>query len=198
MSAQGNELRGVLLWIADEADGDGGFLSGQATFAESGLLKSLQNGDSRLVLTNGVTLQASRGTEGRTTCFQTFQTILRKNSLVTQQDIPQPAEMSTGQLIALAVKAEGGRTIAPDAVEELHHWLAYPAACLALGLLAVPLALMGQRFSRATNGEAAATSVDFLVSNAPGTKNHSAVVVNVISAQLEVVNPTEFILTGSI
>lgn len=180
VSAQGNELRGVLLWIADEVDG--GFLNGQAIFAKFVLLKSSQNGDSRLVLTNGVTLQASRATEGRTTRFQTFQTIIRKNSLVTQQDIPQPAEMPTRQLIALAVKREGGGTIAPNAVEELHNRLAYPAPCLALGLLAVPLALMGQRFSRAANGQAAATSVDFLVSNASGTENHSSVVVNLMSA----------------
>ena len=54
---------------------------------------------------------------------------------------------------------------------------------------------MGQRFSRAGNGEAAATSADFLVSNAPGTKNPSSVVVNMMRSQLEVVNPTEFMLT---
>ena len=176
---QGNELRGVLLWIPDEVDG--GFLNGQAIFAKFGLLKFPQNRHSRLVLTNGVT-----------TCQQGNR---RKNnalSNVSDNNSQKLSCVSTGRpttcrdvntsTYCTRRKREGGRTVAPNAVEELHNRLAYPAPCLVFGLLAVPLALMGQRFSRKANGETAATSADFLVSNAPGTKNPSSVVVNLMSA----------------
>ncbi len=47
-----------------------------------------------------------------------------------------------------------------------------------------------------TNGETATISVDFLVSNAPGTENPSSVVLNVMSAQFDAMSPTEIMLTG--
>ena len=47
-----------------------------------------------------------------------------------------------------------------------------------------------------TNGETATTSVDFLVSNAPGMENPTSVVVNVMSAQFDAMSPTEIMLTG--
>ena len=167
VSARGTELRGVFLWLPDEQRA---FLDGQTIFAESGVLEPRAGGHTQLVLSNGVTLQTAREKGGETR-FSTFTLPLRKKTAVVRakaKTIP-PNQLPLSHLIARvttprsaprpdaqASQAQAGQAQdeqdTQDEREELHRRFSYPVACLVFGLLAVPLSLLGARFSHAAGG----------------------------------------------
>ena len=141
VSARGTELRGVFLWLPDE---ERAFLDGQTIFAESGVLKPQAGGDTQLVLSNGVTLQAAREKGGETR-FATFTMPLKKKTAAAEVKTIPPDQLPLSRLIARATLP----IQSPQSIAELHRRFSYPVACLVFGLLAVPLALLGSRFSHA-------------------------------------------------
>jgi LPS export ABC transporter permease LptG len=142
VSARGNQLRGILLWLPEQ---------GQTLFAERGELISLQHQVAQLTLYDGLMLPAPPQ-HGEETRFGSF--------IQTLQETPPPARKEAdilpgeplGKLFVLARQTGERESSAFLARVELHHRFAYPAAALALGLLTVPLALAGKRFSRAAGG----------------------------------------------
>lgn len=142
VSARGDQLRGVLLWIPN---------LGQTIFAEQGLLEPLDDGSTRLSLQEVQTLLSPRG-GGGVTRFETFSTTLQANSTPLQRDTDEIAGASMGRLAELARAVPDTGNLARQARVELHRRFSYPAAILAFGLLTVPLALSGRRFSQATGG----------------------------------------------
>lgn len=142
VSARGDRLRGVLLWVPDQ---------GQTLFAESGLLDPLRDGSLQLTLYDGVMLPSPRS-KGEETRFGTFWKTLRGNTALIRRSEDPLAGMSVGRLLDLAGAAGDEEGAARRARAELHRRFSYPAACLVFALLAVPLALVGHRFSRAAGG----------------------------------------------
>lgn len=142
VSARGDQLRGVLLWVPDQ---------GQTLFAESGMLDPLSDGSLQLTLYDGVMLPSPRS-KGEETRFGMFWKILRGNTASIRRSEDPLAGMAVGRLLEFA-RAEGDdEGAARRARAELHRRFSYPSACLVFGLLAVPLAVAGRRFSRAAGG----------------------------------------------
>ena len=76
ISARGDALRGVLLWVSDTGQE---YFAGQTLFAERGTLQPLAPGTARLVLYDGVILLSPQEGGGETR-FQTFETVIRKRT----------------------------------------------------------------------------------------------------------------------
>ena len=150
ISARGDSLRGVLLWLSDTSQE---YFAGQTLFAEHGKVQPLAQGAARLVLYDGVILLSPQEGGGETR-FQTFETVIRE----PQRTQPWPAQplarlpfralLDHVQATALA----GESLAARRARTELHRRFAAPAAGLVFSLLALPLACLGPRFSRASGG----------------------------------------------
>ena len=142
VSARGDKLRGVLLWLPDQ---------GKILFAEDGALQSMPDGSSQLLLQDGVMLAAPRWS-GEETRFSSYQQPLRLDPARIRRD----EDILTGEpltrVIALAKGGSDDRMIELRAQIELHHRFAYPAAALVFGLLAVGLGRTGSTFSRAVGG----------------------------------------------
>lgn len=155
VSSSGGQLRGVVLWTPEQ---DSTFLAGQTIFAERGEVQSSDAGRVTLMLTNGLTLSPIRG-EGGSTRFQTFKTSLGQTADQPASDY-QPKKENLGQvslsrLAQLGWSAHGQQTdrqLARLAQAELHRRFSSPFACLVLGLLAAPIALLSRSFSRAAGG----------------------------------------------
>ncbi|MGH7960347.1 MAG: LptF/LptG family permease, partial [Candidatus Binatia bacterium] len=81
-----------------------------------------------------------------------FSTTLQANSAPLQRESDVIAGASLGRLAELTRTGPETGTLARQAQGELHRRFSYPAAILAFGLLAVPLALSGRRFSTAAGG----------------------------------------------
>jgi lipopolysaccharide export system permease protein len=142
VSARGDRLRGVLLWIPEQ---------GQTIFAEQGEVASLRNSALQLTLHEGVMLLSPRR-EGEETRFETFTKILRENVPTLQRDSDPFATMTTTELLTAAASQAGDLKQRQRAWTEFHRRFAYPVASVVFGLLAVPLARAGSRFSRAAGG----------------------------------------------
>jgi lipopolysaccharide export system permease protein len=143
VSARGDRLRGVLLWIPD---------LGQTIFAERGVLEPRDDGSTRLRLRQGKTLLSPRRGGGEMR-FETFQTTLQAEPApIRRIDKEQLAGVSLGRLTALARAGVDSGGLARRARTELHRRFSYPAASLVFGLLAVSLALVGSRLSRTEGG----------------------------------------------
>jgi lipopolysaccharide export system permease protein len=144
VSARGNQLRGVLLWLPER---------GQTIFAERGELIPQRAGVMQLVLFDGVMLVSPRNS-GEETRFETFWQTLREESAPK----PREEELLTGasleRLSELTRAETSGEDLARRARNEWHRRFAYPVASLFFALLAVSLALAGQSFSRAVGGVA--------------------------------------------
>lgn len=142
VSARGDQLRGILLWLPEQ---------GQTLFAERGELAPIGRQATQLTLFAGVMLPSppQRGEETR---FGSFQQMLRETPALTRKDADVLPGEPLGRLLTLARQTSEQETSAFPARVELYHRLAYPFATLALGLLAVPLGLAGKRFSRAAGG----------------------------------------------
>ncbi|MGE0681502.1 MAG: LptF/LptG family permease [Candidatus Binatia bacterium] len=142
VTARGDQLRGVLLWIPAQ---------GQTIFAERGSIIPQQEGIIHLVLYDGVMLRTPR-LDGEETRFERFWQTLQEEPGHIQRNEEYLTGVSLADLVMLAWTNPKDRDLAQRAQLEFHRRLAYPVASLCFGLLAVPLALIGRRFSRATGG----------------------------------------------
>lgn len=142
VSARGDWLRGVFLWVPDH---------GQTIFAERGELVPQSAGVMQLVLYDGVMLPFPRD-KSEETRFETFWQTLRDNLERVRRNEEFLTGVSPGQLMTLAWGKTDDADLAQRARMEFHRRFSYPAASLFFSLLAVPLALTGRRFSRAAGG----------------------------------------------
>lgn len=137
-SADGTELRGVLLWMPDIAE---------AVFGERGRIASLGGGEISLHLEQASLLGSPVG-GGQHVEVSHFETRL---------ELSDPEEAPGDLLAALSTPALLRFPAGPDARRaeaELHRRFAHPAAALLLGVLAAPLALARRRFSRSSGAVA--------------------------------------------
>lgn len=141
ISARGNQLRGVLLWIPEP---------GQVIFAERGELSPLNTTTTQLALYDGVMLPAppQRNEE---THFGTYYHTLQENPTPPRKEVEILAGAPIAELRTIITTASEPRT-ALRAQVEWQRRLAYPAATIAFGLLAVALVVVSHRFSRAAGG----------------------------------------------
>lgn len=142
VSARGDKLQGVLLWIPR---------SGQTLFAERGEMLPQNPQAMQLVLRDGVMLRTPqvKGEETRfESFFQTLPTGAEKVPRTENSLEAHPLET----LVKLAWQETEDDVLMRRAQSEFHRRLAYPAASLCFGVLAVSLALMGRRFSRSVGG----------------------------------------------
>ncbi len=150
ISARGDALRGVLLWLSDTSQE---YFAGQTLFAERGSVQPLAHGTARLVLYDGVILLSPQEGGGETR-FQTFETVLRE----TQRTATWPAQPLTRLSLRALIDRVRATALAGEIPEarrvraELHRRFAAPVAGIVFSLLALPLACLGPRFSRASGG----------------------------------------------
>ena len=150
ISARGDNLRGVLLWLSDTSQE---YFAGQTLFAERGTVQPLAQGSARLVLYDGVILLSPQEGGGETR-FQTFETVIRETP-PTQTWPAQPLTRLSFPALMDHVRATapaGESPAARRARTELHRRFAAPAAGIVFSLLALPLVYLGSRFSRASGG----------------------------------------------
>jgi lipopolysaccharide export system permease protein len=144
VSARGDQLRGVLLWLPER---------GQTIFAERGELIPQHEGVMQLALFDGVMLVSPRNS-GEETRFETFWQTLRENPTPKPREEELLTGASPGRLWELTHPETSGEDLARRAQSEWHRRFAYPAASLFFGLLGVSLALTSHHFSRAAGGVA--------------------------------------------
>lgn len=142
VSARGDQLRGVFLWVPDH---------GQTIFAERGELVPQSDGVMQLVLHDGVLLPFPHY-ENQETRFETFWQTLRDNLAPVRRNDEFLTGVSLEELMTFAWTKTDDRDLAQRAQMEFHRRFSYPVASIFFGLLAVPLALSGYRFSRAAGG----------------------------------------------
>jgi lipopolysaccharide export system permease protein len=137
VSARGDQLRGVLLWVPEP---------GQVIFAERGELSPLGAKTTQLALYEGVMLPAppQRNEETR---FGTYYHTLQENPATTKEvELLAGAPMSE---LRTTINTTSDPRTALRAAVEWQRRIAYPAAAIAFGLLAVALVVVSRRFSRA-------------------------------------------------
>jgi lipopolysaccharide export system permease protein len=142
VSARGDQLRGVLLWIPEH---------GQTIFAERGEFTPPNDGATQLVLYDGLMLRSPRS-EGEETRFETFWQTLKESAAPVRRNEDFLTGVALRPLVTLAWAQKDDEDLARRAQMEFHRRLSYPAASIVFGLLAVPLALTGRHFSRAAGG----------------------------------------------
>ena len=150
ISARGDTLRGVLLWVSDTGQE---YFAGQTLFAERGSVRPLAHGSAQLVLYDGVILLSPQEGGGETR-FQIFETVIREPQRTEAWPV-QPLTRLSLQALIDHVRETAGAGEGPEARRartELHRRFAAPAAGLVFSLLALPLACLGPRFSRASGG----------------------------------------------
>lgn len=141
VSARGDQLRGVLLWIAEP---------GQVIFAERGELTPLNAQTTQLALYDGLMLPAppQRNAETR---FGTYYHTLQENPTAPRKDSALLTGASIGEVWTSMTTVNDPRS-ALRARIEWHRRLAYPTAIIPFGVLAVALVIVSRRFSRAAGG----------------------------------------------
>ena len=150
ISARGDTLRGVLLWVSDTGQD---YFAGQTLFAERGSIQPLAHGTARLALYDGVILLSPQEGGGETR-FQIFETVIREPQSTEAWPV-QPLTRLSLQALIDHVGETAGAGEGPEARRartELHRRFAAPTAGLVFSLLALPLACLGPRFSRASGG----------------------------------------------
>ena len=145
ISARGDTLRGVLLWVSDTGQD---YFAGQTLFAERGSIQPLAHGTARLALYDGVILLSPQEGGGETR-FQVFETVIREPQRTEAWPVQPLTRLSLPALIDQTV---GESPEARRARTELHRRFAAPVAGIVFSLLALPLACLGPRFSRASGG----------------------------------------------
>lgn len=142
VSASGNRLRGVLLWVPT---------LGHTIFAQRGTLTPQESGAAALLLED-VEMLTRPGRETAALRFATFTTVLR--TVPPSGSAPNAKTLvSTFPLAELMAFIRTTDTHSKDreyAAVEVHRRFAIPLASLVFALLAVPLSLWSRRASRAT------------------------------------------------
>jgi LPS export ABC transporter permease LptG/LPS export ABC transporter permease LptF len=144
VSASGEELKGVLLWVPE---------IGETIFARAGTLAGSEDGSIEITLHDGsVVLSPEDGL--RQLRFDTATTILPESDTGLERgEGDRIPGLPLDELAARArayVPGEDGRL--PVAALELHRRFAYPAATLVFGFMAVPLFLARGNYSRSSGG----------------------------------------------
>jgi lipopolysaccharide export system permease protein len=138
VSAKGDELRGILLWVPDIAE---------TIFAKSGRVGAAGDGSLELELEHGI-LVLSPDLGPRQFRFEKLATVLPKSDEPGRWDPTDPyRSLPIDALARAAFEAPGGAQA--GATREWHRRLATPVTTLLLGLLAAPLFLTRSHFSRA-------------------------------------------------
>jgi LPS export ABC transporter permease LptG/LPS export ABC transporter permease LptF len=144
VSASGDDLRGVLLWMPD---------IGETIFARSGHLAAGRDGAVEITLSEGsVVLSPEDGL--RQLRFETATALLpESDSPVRRKARDRIPGLPLDELAVLAtefVPTESRKL--PRAALELQRRVAYPVATLVFGFLALPLFLTRRSFSRSSGG----------------------------------------------
>ena len=148
ISARGDQLRGVLLWMEEDGQTN---LIGNTIFAEQATLTPQHNASATLTLRDGVALIPPQQGGGETR-FNRFSTTLEGYAIAKDDSEDRLARASLASLARLAADPGPSPRLALQAHTEFHRRFASPAACLVFGLLAVALVLQSRQLSRATSG----------------------------------------------
>ena len=145
ISAEGNELEGVLLWLPEVAE---------TVFARSGKLAATDEGAIEITLEHGTAILPPKNGHVRWITFDSATTVLPESDvgLVRQEKYRIPG-LPIDELLQRAqdfVPTEFDSL--PRAALELHRRFAYPAATLFFGFLAVPLFVARRNYSRSGGG----------------------------------------------
>lgn len=144
VSASGDALKGVLLWVPE---------IGETIFARAGTLAASEDGSIEITLRNGsVVLPPDKGL--RQLRFDAATTILPESDTgLERKESDRIPGLTLHELAARArafVPGEDERV--SQAALELHRRFAYPAASLVFGFMAVPLFLARGNYSRSSGG----------------------------------------------
>lgn len=144
VSAEGDELKGVLLWVPDV---------GETIFARGGTLAASPDGSIEITLHDGTALLRS-DREPRLIRFDSVTTVLpESDSGLERSAYERIPLLPLDELISRAESfVPSEREQFSVAALELHRRFAYPVATLVFGFLAVPLFLARKNFSRAGGG----------------------------------------------
>jgi len=145
ISAEGNELEGVLLWMPEVAE---------TVFARSGRLAATDEGAIEITLQHGMAILPPKNGHVRQLTFDSATTVLPESDvgLVRNEKYRIPG-LPIGELLQRAqdfVPTEFDSL--PRAALELHRRFAFPAATLFFGFLAVPLFVARGNYSRSGGG----------------------------------------------
>lgn len=142
VSARGDHLRGVVLWIPAQ---------GQILFAERGEFMPQPDGAVQLIFSNGVMLPTPQeNIEG--TRFTTFSQLVRDTTEPVRRNENFLTGASLREVTALAWTNTNDKDLAQRAQLEWHRRFSYPVANVCFGVLALALALLPRQFSRAAGG----------------------------------------------
>ncbi len=143
VSAGGEEMRGVFLWMPSV---------GETVFARSGRLVPVEEGGSRVVLENGAVLLDPRET-AREIRFDHLHTDLpRAGRKIARSRKDRLQSLDFEGLRAMHADESIVWRNRSDAALELHRRFALPASTLVFGMLIVPLFLARAHFSRSGGG----------------------------------------------
>lgn len=137
VTARGDELHGILLWVPDIEE---------TIFARNGRVGAAGDGSLQLELDTGI-LVLSPALGPRQFRFDRLATVLPKSDEAGPWKPSDP--LSALSLDALARLAIGERVPSEDATREWNRRFATPVTAVLLGLLAAPLFLTRGQFSRA-------------------------------------------------
>lgn len=137
VTARGDELHGILLWVPDIEE---------TIFARNGRVGAAGDGSLQLELDTGI-LILSPALGPRQFRFDRLSTVLPKSDDAGPWQSADP--LSALSLDALARLAIGERAPSEDATREWNRRFATPVTAVLLGLLAAPLFLTRGQFSRA-------------------------------------------------
>ena len=144
VSASGQSLRGVQLWMPG---------IGETIFAREGRLATVEDGTIEITLFDG-TIVLPPGGDLRQLRFEKSSTFLPRNKALSA-----PRDKDRIPRLPLDELFERARSFVPTlgdplprASLEIHRRVAYPAATLVFGFLAVPLFVARRSFSRASGG----------------------------------------------
>lgn len=144
VSADGTQLRGVLLWVPE---------IGETIFARAGTLAASAAGAIEVTLRDGSVILAP-GQGARQLRFESATTVLPESDSGLARDALD--RLSTLPILELVERA---KAFVPTETQrfsrpalELQRRVAYPAATLVFGFLAVPLFLTRRNFSRSSGG----------------------------------------------
>jgi LPS export ABC transporter permease LptG len=139
VTAKGDELRGILLWVPD---------IGETIFARSGRVGAAGDGSLRLELEQAI-LVLSPELGPRQFRFDRLTTVLPASDEPRPWDPADRFQALTLEALGRAALDVGDHVTALGAMREWHRRLATPVTTLLLGFLAAPLFLTRSHFSRA-------------------------------------------------
>jgi lipopolysaccharide export system permease protein len=143
VSANGEQMRGVFLWMPSV---------GETVFAESGRLVTGAAGGTEVQLVNGSLMLNPRKTARELRFGRLKAELPATDEPVGRSDMDQLGSASVAQLVEASRDDSAGRSLRLQIGLQLHQRFALPAATLVFGLLMVPLFLARAQFSRSGGG----------------------------------------------